>query len=483
MRKVQWVCLGCLAVHLLAGDEAARAQPADLNLNTRFDLPTSQSNSTQEQTADTSAELANQYWPQWRGPLWNGVAPHGAPPLRWSEQKNLCWKAPIEGTGHGTPVIWGERIFLQTAIPLDKDWPVPDVIPDGTPNIEYNASESIGKWKPQRFMLVCLNRQNGQPLWKRKVHEAMPHQGHHLKGGFASQSPVTDGKLVFAYFGSFGLYCFDFSGKLIWKKEPKPQAMEAGLGEGSSPALFGNKLVIVVDTELQSYVVAFNKNTGEEIWRTNRDEVSNWSTPRIFTYHGRQQVVVNGATVRSYDLENGELIWKCGGHTASAIPMPAVGHGMVFNTSGWSQDVLQAIRLGQRGDLTESKHVVWSLNRDTPYVPCPMLWGDELYLLDDRSFFSCYNAVDGSRHYKYRLRGRRIEFSASPVAALDRIYLLSEEGKTFVMQKGTRARLLAVNKLDGKFYASPVIVGNQIFLRSHQHLYCFATEDTTEEPE
>ena len=411
-------------------------------------------------------------WPQWRGPMWNGVAPKGNPPIKWGESRNVKWKSPIEGSGHGTPVIWGDRIFLQTAIALDKKLPVPDVIPKGTPNIKVNPSESIVSWKPQQFVLICLDRKSGKQVWKRKVHEAMPHQGHHFKGSFASQSPVTDGKHVYAYFGSYGLYCFDFDGKLIWQRDPKPQAMEAGLGEGSSPALFGNKLVITVDQETQSYIVALNKKNGKEIWRKNRDEPSNWSTPRIFEHNGRQQVVVNGVSVRSYDLANGELLWKCGGHTASAIPMPSVGHGMVFNASGWSKDFLQAIKLGARGDLTGSSNVAWSLNRGTPYVPCPMLWGNELYILEDSSFFSSYNAPDGKRHYKYRPRGKALEFSASPVGAAGRIYLLSESGATIVLERGKKTNLLAVNQLEEKFFASPAIVGDEIFLRGNESLYC-----------
>lgn len=424
--------------------------------------------------ADGVADEALKYWPQWRGPTWNGVASHADPPITWGEKENLRWKTPIEGHGHGTPIVWGERIFLLTAIALDKKLPVPDVIPAGTPNIKLNPKEAIVSWKPQRFAIVCIGRTSGKLLWSRTVREAMPHQGHHLKGGFASQSAVTDGKHVYAYFGSFGLYCYDFEGRLVWKKNFQPQAKEAGLGEGSSPALSGNTLVIVVDQERQSYVVAIDKRTGKEIWKQNREEPSNWSTPRIFTHAGRRQVVLNGKTVRTYDLATGKLLWRCGGHTAGAIPMPAVGHGLVFTASGWRKDMLQAIKLGQRGDLTNSKSVVWTLRRGTPYVPCPMLWGKEIYLLEDRSFFSCLGATDGTRHYlKHRLPGT-LNFSASPVGAADRIYLLSEEGKTVVLQRGPKLKVLAINQLDETFHASPAIVGDAIYLRGDKHLFCFA---------
>jgi len=413
------------------------------------------------------------YWPQWRGPTWNGVAPQADPPITWSETENLRWKTPIEGKGYATPIIWGDRIFLLTAITLDKEVPVPDVIPADTPNINEHPQVK-GSWKPQRFAIVCLDRITGKELWSRTAHEAMPHQGHHSKGGFASASPVTDGEHVYAYFGSFGLYCYDFEGELIWKRDLEYQAMEDSLGEGSSPALSGDALVIVVDQEQQSYIVAIDKRTGQDIWKQNREETSNWSTPRIFPHAGRRQVVTNGSTVRSYDLATGELLWRCSGHTAGAIPMPAVGHGLVFTASGWRKDMLQAIALGQRGDLTDSESVVWTLRRGIPYVPCPMLWGEELYLLEDQTFFSCLNATDGAHHYlKHRLPGG-LNFSASPVGAADRIYLLGEEGRTVVLQRGPQLKVLAVNDLDERFHASPAIVGEAIYLRGFKHLYCFA---------
>lgn len=413
------------------------------------------------------------YWPQWRGPSWNGVAAEADPPVTWSETENVRWKTPIPGSGWATPIVWGDRIFLLTAIALDEEMPVPDVIPEGTPRINDHP-QVITLWKPQRFAVVCIDRATGEPLWQRIVHEAMPHQGHHRKGGYASASPVTDGRHVFSYFGSFGLYCHDFEGRLVWENGPEPQAIEDSLGEGSSPALSGNTLVIVVDQELQSYVVAIDKRTGKELWRQDREETSNWSTPRIFTHAGREQVVVNGKTVRCYDLSTGALLWQCSGQSEGAIPMPAVGHGLVFATSGYARDTLHAIALGQRGDLSDSPSIVWSLNRGTPYVPCPMLWGDEIYLLEDRSFFSCLTASDGTQHYlKHRLPGV-LNFSASPVGAADRIYLLSEEGRMIVLRRGKEIEVLAINQLDETFYASPAIVGSEMYLRGDRHLYCLA---------
>jgi len=419
--------------------------------------------------ADDAAQLQN--WPQWRGPLWNGVAPHSDPPVIWSESENVKWNVPVDGSGWSTPIIWEDRIFLHTAIPFDEVLPIPDVIPKGTPNIGSHPDVSPA-WKPQRIAILCLDRITGKELWRRIIFEGMPHQGHHRKGGFASQSPVTDGEHVYSYFGSFGLHCHDMEGRLVWKKDFAPQAMEDSLGEGSSPALYGDTIIIAADQEGQSYVVAINKNNGEEIWKTNRDEVSNWSTPRIFTHAGQRQIVLNGETVCCYDFQTGKLLWSCGGQNASALPMPAVGHGLVFTASGWRRDVVQAIELGHCGDLTGSEHVAWTLDRGAPYVPCPMIWGDELYLLEDHSFFSCLRAVDGKQYYlKHRLPGG-LNFSASPVGAADRIYLLSEDGKTVVLHRGKEPEILSINQLPGTFHASPAIVGNQIFIRSADHLFC-----------
>ena len=431
------------------------------------------------QANDLGGEARSGQWAQWRGPTWNGVATRGNPPTTWSETENLNWKTAIPGKGWATPVIWGERLFILTSIALDKEMVVPDLIPPGTPRINPHP-RVITSWKPQQSVVMCLDRRSGKPLWSRVVHEAMPHQGHHRKGGYASSSPVTDGAYVYSYFGSFGLYCHDFEGRLVWKKDIQTHAIEDSLGEGSSPALFGNTLVFIVDHELQSYVVAIDKRNGDELWRQNRDETSNWSTPRIFTHGGIEQVIVNGKAVQCYDLATGEILWQCRGQSEGAIPMPAIGHGMAFATSGYAKDTLHAITLGLRGDLTDSEHVRWTLDRGTPYVPSPMLWGDEIYLLEDRSFFSCLDAKTGRRHYfKSRLPGP-LNFSASPVGAADRIYLLSEDGKTVVLSRGKKMEVLAINELEGTFYASPVVVGNSIYLRSDRQLYCLTRSGETE---
>lgn len=417
------------------------------------------------------------HWGQWRGPDGTGVASFGTPPITWDRSKNIAWRVAIPGQGHSTPIIWGDSVFLVTSVPIDVDLPTKSVDFSRAPEQALH-SRTIRTWKAQRFSVLCLDAATGAVRWERAVRESKPHQSHHRKGSFASASPITDGDHLVAYFGSFGLYCFDLQGKLLWEKDIGPFIMEDGLGEGSSPALHGDTLVINADHEGQSFIVALDKSTGEEKWRRSRDEISTWSTPAIFEWEGRMQVVSNATCVRGYDLLSGELLWWCRGQTESAVPMPVVGHGLVFVTSGFADDVLHAIRLGARGDLTDTGAIAWRLDRGTPYVPSPLLWGDELYLLEDRSFFSCLDARTGERHYfKQRLPGV-CNFSASPVGVSNHIYLLSESGDTFVLKRGEEFEVVTKNALGEACYASPAIAGDALYIRTVEGLYRISIDST-----
>lgn len=422
-------------------------------------------------TAGVRSDESGLHWPQWRGPAGTGVAASGNPPMQWDASRNIAWKVAVPGQGHSTPIVWAGKLFLLTAVPVDKDLPSQEVDWSTAPEQALHT-QTIRDWTAQRFVVLCFDAATGAVRWQRDVREARPHQSHHRKGAFACASPVTDGEHLFTWFGSFGLYCFDLHGRLIWEKDLGPFIMEDGLGEGSSPALHGDTLVINADHEGQSFIVALDKATGVEKWRQNRDEISTWSTPTIFEREGRARVVSNATCVRCYDLKTGELLWQCRGQTESAVPMPVVGHDMVFVTSGFADDVLHAIRLGRRGDLTDTDAVAWSLDRGTPYVPTPLLWGEELYVLEDRSFLSCLDAKTGRSHYfKRRLPGT-CNFSASPVGAADRIHLLSESGDTYVLKRGTGFEVIGVNRIGEACYASPAVVGNTIYIRSVDHLWC-----------
>jgi outer membrane protein assembly factor BamB len=412
--------------------------------------------------ADTPSE-PSRFWPQWRGPDATGVAPHGDPPVEWSESKNLRWKLPIPGAGSSSPIVWGDRVFVSTSVDTKKP---------GAP-----LGSSRAQKKPEtvhRFALLAIGRRDGRVLWDQTLREAQPHGGTHKDGNWATGSPMTDGQHVYAYFGSDGLYCLDMEGRLQWQKDLGDMTTKRAFGEGSSPVLSGDTIVVNWDHEGDSFVVALNKNTGDEIWRVERDEVTSWATPLVVTHDGRPQVVVNATgKVRSYDLQTGKQIWETAGMTDNVIPSPVAAGGVVFVTSGFRGNALLAIRLaGAKGDLAASGAILWQHDRDTPYVPSPLLYRDTLYFLKSNSgILSSFDAKTGQPHYKQRLADVRNVY-ASPVGANGRVYLAGRQGNVVVIEAGPEFRLLASNSLDDGFDASPAIVDSEIYLRGAKHLYC-----------
>src|SRR5262245_17470757 len=378
---------------------------------------------------------AEKFWPQWRGPLANGVAPHADPPLNWSEPNNVKRKLAIPGEGDATPIVWGNRVFVLSAIPSATE-PT-----DGANGPATN--------KAFRFTVICIDRSTGKILWQKVAREAAPHEGHQESNTFASASPVTDGKSVWAFFGSRGLHCYDFEGNLKWQKDFGLMKTKLGFGEGASPALSGDTLVIYWDHEGEDFIAAFDKTTGKELWRQPRDEPTGWSTPLILEFNGQKQVVVNATgKVRSYDLTTGKELWSCGGQTANAIPCPVSQGDVVYVTSGFQGNALQAIRLGRTGDLTGTDAIAWSRNKSTPYVPSPLLTDNYLYLISgNNGVLSCFDAKTGEPYFeKERLEGIRGVY-ASPVSASDRIYVLGREGACVVLKKGPKPEVVAINKL------------------------------------
>ena len=411
-------------------------------------------------------------WPQWRGPLSTGVAPHGKPPVEWSESKNIRWKLALPGKGYSTPVIWGDRIFLTTAVPYgDAFEPKLDSAPgahDGMPVTHHH-----------RFVVLAVSRREGKIIWQRTVHKELPHEGGHYTASLASSSPVTDGEHLFAFFGSRGLYCLDMDGELLWKTDLGTMQTLHAHGEGSSPALHGDTLIINWDHEGQSFVVAFDKRTGKQRWKVERDEVTSWATPIVVEHGGKPQVIISGTTrVRSYDLATGRVIWECGGLSRNVVASPVAGDGMVYAASSYDKQAMLAIRLdGAIGDITGTDRVVWTRTRRTPYVPSPLLYGDSLYFLRHyQGILSRVNAKTGEEQYgPFRLNGIRNVY-ASPVAAADRVYITDRDGTTLVISHGDMPSVLALNQLNDSFSASAAIVGNEFFLRGQKYLYCIAQE-------
>lgn len=417
-----------------------------------------------------------QYWPKWRGPLGTGEAPQADPPLTWdgASGKNVRWKVKLPGSGTGTPIIWEDDLFVLTAEANGAEAAAENAESEDQPARRGRGPRTVQPSGPVRFMILCLDRRTGATRWQQVAREQLPHEGHHPDHGFASSSVVTDGRLVFAYFGSRGLYCYDRSGKLQWEKDLGRMQTRNGFGEGSSPALHGDTLVVNWDHEGDDFVAAFDKNTGDELWRQPRDEPTTWSTPLIVEHDGRAQAVIAATSkVRSYDLQTGEVVWESPGLTVNAIPTPVANDEMVYVTSGFRGSALYAIRLGHTGDLTGSDAIAWSLNRSTPYVPSPLLYEDRLYFFaSNNGILSAHDAQSGRPVIETQRIDALQGVYASPIAASGRIYLVGRNGVTVVIAQKDELETLATNELGEPVDASPAAVGNALYLRGHEHLYC-----------
>lgn len=444
--------------------------------------------------ADAASLASEQNWPGWRGPLANGVAPQGNPPVNWSETNNVKWKVKIPGRGSATPIVWGNKVFVQTAIPTGRkiEAAIKQLAPpltnstggdqprEGRRGGRAGGGGPMGGGKPTevyQFALLCLDRETGKTLWQKTAREELPHEGHHgADGTFASSSPLTDGKQVFAYFGSRGLHAYDLQGSPRWSKDLGRMKIKMTFGEGSSPALFGDTLLVNWDNEGGSFIVAFNKDTGQELWRQPRDEETSWATPLVVQHEGKAQIVTAATRkVRSYDLATGKLLWECSGMTANVIPSPVSAHGLLYAISGFRGSALLAIKLGQNGDLTGTDAIVWKHNKNTPYVPSPLLYDGKLYFFAvNTSTLSCFDAQSGQPLIDAEKVEALQSVYASPVGASGRVYLIGRNGAAVVIKNSGKLEVLATNMLDERFDASPAIAGKELFLRGREFIYCLA---------
>jgi len=414
-------------------------------------------------------------WPAWRGPLGTGASPDADPPVEWAENKNIRWKTSLPGLGHSSPVVWGDRIFLTTAIPIGPALPPRASKAPG-------AHDNLPVTHKQQFVVLAVNRGDGSIAWQTPVHEELPHEGWHYTASAASNSPVTDGRHVFASFGSYGLYCLDVDGHVVWEKQLGKMRIKHGHGESSTPALSGDLLIVNWDQERDSFIVALDKATGEQRWRMPRDEETSWSSPIVIEFNGRPQVIVSGTNrIRSYEPTTGKVIWECGGLSSNVVASPVSGEGMVFAGSSYETRALLAINLaGAQGDVTGTKQVAWSRRDRTPYVPSPLLYDGGLYFLYHyQGVLSRVTAKSGEEPTgPFRLPGITDVYS-SPVAAAGRLYITDREGATLVMSGGETPRALAINRLDDQFSASAALVGREMFLRGAKFLYCLAEQNGT----
>lgn len=394
-------------------------------------------------------------WAQWRGPNADGMA-RGPAPIQWSDTQGIAWKAPVPGRGFSSPVVWGDRIFLTTAVPTK---PVP---PGARALVEH------------RFVVYAFDRRTGKVIWEKVAKVATPHEFYHAQyGSFASNSPITDGQHVFAFFGSRGLYAYTLNGDLVWQKEFPPLRMFNGFGEGAWTALDGSTLLVVLDHEGESFLLALDKSTGKELWRTPRQGRTNWSGPFVMTHNGRKQIVISASTeVVGYDFATGKPIWSARGLGQNTIPAPVTADGMLFVMSGYRNPNLMAIRLGPEGDLTGTPAIVWQNQRGNAYTPSPVLHEGKLYVLTDSGMLSAFDAKTGTPFYHQTRLPKPYNFKSSPVGANGNLYLASEEGDVIVVKMGEKFDVVATNTLaDESFIATPAIMNGEIYLRGTNTLY------------
>ncbi|MCY2953586.1 MAG: PQQ-binding-like beta-propeller repeat protein [Planctomycetota bacterium] len=421
------------------------------------------------------AEPPDANWPQFRGPGVRGVSANPGLPDRWSASENVAWKADIPGQGWSSPIVWGSRVFLTTAVsPASPESPRKGLYLGG----ERPASASGYEWK-----VLCLDLDSGKMLWDRTVHQGNPPAAKHLKNSYASETPVTDGQRLYACFGNVGIFCLDLEGRQLWSRPLTPRATRAGWGTAASPTLHRDRLYLVNDNEEKSELLAIDAASGKEVWRVDRDEKSNWSTPFVWDSGLRTEIVTLGSgKVRSYDLD-GKLLWWLKGMSSITIATPYADGGLLYISSGYVLDrnrPLYAIRPGATGDIslaagqTSNAAIAWCNPTAAPYNPTTLLYDGRVYVLLDMGLLSAYNARTGAALYERKRLPEGRYFTASPWAYDGHIYCINEDGVTFVLQAGDEFTLMHTNKLadEETCLATPAIAGDRLLIRTASRLYC-----------
>ena len=426
-----------------------------------------------------SADVASN-WHQWRGPEHNGVSRTANPPLEWSEEKNVQWKTAIPGAGNSTPIVWGDKVFVLTAINTG-------IVDPGLPKPEDQPQRVFGIKRPNTthaFYVLCLDRETGREIWRRRATDNIPHQGRHKDASFASSSPITDGERLYCWFGSTGLFCYNLDGKLLWQRDLGHVHVGADLGEGTSPALHDGKLVIVRDHARQSYIEMLDAKTGDTLWKKDRDENNTWATPVIVKHKGRTQVVTPGSKkIRSYDLNSGNLIWECGGLTGNPIPCPVVQGDHVICMTGYKGHSVMSLPLSAKGDITDSDQIKWSRNRGTPYIPSPLLYDGLVWFnQSNQGLLTCLDAESGEPLIDRQRLERVRNIYSSPVGAQGRVYVTARDGTTLALKNDKTFQVPATNKLDDSINSSPAMAGDQLFLRGDRFLYCLSAKAGSKKP-
>ena len=415
---------------------------------------------------------AEDRWPRFRGPGALGVSEETGLPETWSDTENVAWVTEIAGLGWSSPIVWDDLVVVTSVVSSGQV-----EAPQGG---LYLGGERGVPTDEHRWLVYGIDAATGAVRWEREVHRGVPAVSRHLKNTYASETPVTDGEHIYAYFGNVGLFCLDMEGRVAWSRPFEPVATRAGWGTASSPVLHGNRVYVVNDNEEQSYLLALSKETGAELWRVDRDEGTNWSTPYVWEHEQGTEIITTGTDrVRSYDLDGG-LLWEIGGMSSIVAPTPFSRFGLLYVSSGYIGDQRRpvfAVRPGARGDLSVAddrpvhESLAWHLPQGGSYNTSPLVYGDYYYTLFDRGYFTCHDARTGEEVYGRQRIRVGAAFSASPWAYSGKIFALSEDGDTYVMKAGPQFELLGTNSLGEFTMATPAIAHGSLFIRTASKLY------------
>ncbi len=411
-------------------------------------------------------------WPGWRGSDGQGIVREPGLPLEWSATRNVAWKTEIPGRGHSSPIVWGNRIFLTTAIEGDVD-PAAKPVKHTIDGQDFVHPDGVGADRRHTFEVLALDATTGKILWRKTAWQGAPYDTRHRRGSFASPTPVTDGTLVYAYFGGEGLFAYDFGGKLAWKYLLGGIAT-MGVGVGSSPLLYKGLVILLCDEDNgeKSFVAALDKKTGKEVWRVPRKIEASWATPVLVRAGERDELITAGNQhVLAYDPATGKELWRMKGLASNAVPSPVVGDNLVVLSSGYPEKVAVAVRPGGSGDITGTDRVLWTYNKGTAYVPSPILYDGLVYLMTDKGLLTCLDARTGAVKYEGARLPVPANFMASPVALAGSLLLMSQDGDTFVVKAGPQFEVVRTNALGEPISASAAAAPGRLFIRGERHLF------------
>jgi outer membrane protein assembly factor BamB len=422
-------------------------------------------------------------WPQFRGPSASGIGDGAKPPVHWDATKNtnIVWKTEIPGLSVSSPIVWGDRIFVTTAISSDAKQSVRVGL--------YGDTDSVNDSSPHQWKLLALDKKTGKILWEQLAHQGTPKTKRHPKSSQASPTPVTDGKVVVAYFGSEGLFAYSMDGKLLWKKDVGLQNAgwffdpDSEWGAASSPVIYKHTVILQCDRQKDSFIAAYDLKDGKELWRTARAEIPAWGSPTIVQGKDRAEVVTNAAkAIRGYDADTGKELWTLGPNSEVTCTTPVSAHGLIFVTAGYPPvQPIYAIKVGSSGDLTlkdgkqSSDTIAWSAQRGGVYLPSPIVYGEHLYTVNNNGILTAYEAKTGQRVYQQRV-GEGGAFTASPIAAAGKLYISTEDGDVFVVKAGPQYELIAKNPVGEAILATPALAGDLLIVRGAKHLFAIAED-------